>query len=83
MYENEEILRLVYESGEECRELAFGSDNLVYAKIVLNGETTGWKFIGRWENFNRLEQIAFEKYNEGWIVAWNGKFKPEKWSADE
>jgi hypothetical protein len=83
MIDNEEILRLVYESKEETREIAFGSDNFVFGKVTVNGETSGWKLIGRWESLDRLEKIAFEKYQDNWTVAWNGKFKPKGWCGNE
>ena len=83
MTENEEILRLVCETEEEIREFAFGSDHCVFCKSTKNGETTGWNYVGNWKNFSRLEKIAFEKYLENWIVAWNGKYKPKGWKGND
>lgn len=80
--EHEEILRLVFESETESREIAFGSDNKVFIKTTENGLTEGWKQAGRWESFDKLEMRAFECYNSGWIVAWNEKYKPKGWKCD-
>jgi hypothetical protein len=75
----EEMLRLTKITRNETRELAFGSDNQVFCKSTTPEGTTGWRYVGSWNSFERLTIIAMKCFEDNWIVAWNEKFKPEWW----
>ena len=82
-----EMLRLSNERMEEgivwLREIAFGSDHGVYARLSRredndeqSWESTGWVRQPDWQSMARVRMVAQMKIRSGWKAIWNPHYAP-------